>query len=243
MFSSSGGGDVSASTTASVEPPAAKVSAEPRTATVATTAATTRGASKMEMASMAAAARADSVRSASAIVTPPSRMIQAERRAPESAAIPSLPKAPVVAFHPRTVNIASVGAMNVDSIVRSSTKRGRESYTDKVGTGVGVPVSVNSGELLTSSPTIIGRAPLPRFPDALRSVQPEGEVIVRFKVDERGRVDVGSMAVVRSDHELFTDAVRDILPNYRFEPARTPAPESKAVAVWVNLPFKFTAKN
>ena len=66
---------------------------------------------------------------------------------------------------------------------------------------------------------------------------------MRFKVDERGRIDVASMTEVSSDHELFTAAVRDILPLFRFEPARTPPPESKPVAIWVDLPFKFTAKN
>jgi hypothetical protein len=50
------------------------------------------------------------------------------------------------------------------------------------------------------------------------------------------------MIVERSDHELFTSAVRDILPRFRFEPARTHAPESKAVASWVSVPFRFATK-
>jgi hypothetical protein len=50
------------------------------------------------------------------------------------------------------------------------------------------------------------------------------------------------MIVERSDHELFTSAVRDILPRFRFEPARTPAPDSKPVAAWVTVPFRFTTK-
>ena len=65
---------------------------------------------------------------------------------------------------------------------------------------------------------------------------------MRFMVNERGSVDVASMIVVRSDHELFTAAVRDILPRFRFEPARTHAPESKPVAAWVSVPFRFTTK-
>jgi hypothetical protein len=61
-------------------------------------------------------------------------------------------------------------------------------------------------------------------------------------VNEVGSVDVASMIVERSDHELFTAAVRDILPRFRFEPARTAAPESKPVAAWVSVPFRFTTK-
>ena len=105
-----------------------------------------------------------------------------------------------------------------------------------------VPASADVDNAHTP-PKIIGRVPEPRFPDALlRSGQREGQVVVRFMVNELGRVDVASMIVERSDHELFTDAVRDILPRFRFEPARTLAPESKPVAAWVSVPFRFTTK-
>jgi hypothetical protein len=50
------------------------------------------------------------------------------------------------------------------------------------------------------------------------------------------------MIVERSDHELFTAAVRNVLPRFRFEPAHTLAPDSKPVAVWVSVPFRFTTK-
>ena len=87
----------------------------------------------------------------------------------------------------------------------------------------------------------MGRAPDPGFPDALIRTGPhDGQVVVRFKVNELGRVDVASVIVAHSDHELFTAAVRDILPLFRFEPARTHAPESKPVARWVSVPFRFT---
>jgi TonB family protein len=92
-------------------------------------------------------------------------------------------------------------------------------------------------------PKIIGVAPAPRFPEALqRSGRREGQVVVRFMVNERGSVDVASMVVEQSDHELFTAAVREILPRFRFEPAHTRAPESKQVAAWVTVPFRFTTK-
>ena len=51
------------------------------------------------------------------------------------------------------------------------------------------------------------------MPDALlRSGTREGQVVVRFLVSELGKVDVASMVVERSDDDLFTEAVRDVLP-------------------------------
>jgi TonB family protein len=65
---------------------------------------------------------------------------------------------------------------------------------------------------------------------------------VRFIVNEVGRVDVASMIVEQSDHELFTAAVRDVLSRFRFEPAHTLGLESRPVAAWVAVPFRFTTK-
>ena len=118
------------------------------------------------------------------------------------------------------------------------------SDTGRIATEVGLPVSTPaSADDEPIPPKIIGQAPAPRFPNALlRAVRSEGDVVVRFKVNELGRVDVASMIVVQSDHELFTNSVRDILPRFRFEPARTQAPDSKPVAAWVTVPFRFVAK-
>jgi TonB family protein len=123
-------------------------------------------------------------------------------------------------------------------------ERQHASDTDRTGTGerVSPPTSADVNYAVTP-PKIIGRVPEPRFPDALlRSGRRDGQVVVRFMVNEFGSVDVASMIVERSDHELFTAAVRDILPRFRFEPARTQAPESKPVATWVSVPFRFTTK-
>ena len=82
---------------------------------------------------------------------------------------------------------------------------------------------------------------LNHFPDELRSQWRESEVVVHFRVDERGRVDVASMKVLKSDHDLFVAAVREALPRFRFEPARSAAPESKPVADWVDFRVRFAA--
>jgi hypothetical protein len=225
------------------DPISTEVSAAQRTAAavtpVMTAAATTTGSTAIGAAAMAGAARADSLRSAGATPTPKAPVVLAERGAPESAASPSEPSVPLLPFHPRTVKLPTIATMNVDSIVRSSTKQGRESYTDQIGTGGGVSRSANVDDGLASAPTIIGRAPLPRFPDGLHLIRPRGEVVVQVKVGEDGLVDVASMSVMKPDHALFTDAVRNVLPRFRFVPARSAAPASKAVAAWVTLRFVF----
>jgi TonB family protein len=208
------------------------VTAATRTVSTATGAVTLEGAP-----------RADSFRSASATRAPAAPVVQPEQRAPESA--PPEFRAPRVEVHLGPINIPSMpAATSVDSIVRPATERLRASDTDRTGTGDGVSLPTSADVDNARTPAkIIGRAPEPRFPDALlRSGQREGEVVVRFMVDELGRVDVESMIVERSNHELFTAAVRDILPRFRFEPARTHAPESKPVAAWVTVPFRFATK-
>jgi TonB family protein len=137
------------------------------------------------------------------------------------------------------VKIPSVAAPNVDSIVRAATDRSRSVDARPVETPVVTPVKTADLEVPPTPPKLIGTPPAPRFPNALRSTRQEGEVLVQVKVDALGRVDVGSMIVVQSDHEQFTAAVREVLPRYLFDPARTPAPESKPVAAWVSIPFRF----
>jgi TonB family protein len=233
----SGGGSAPVST---------KMSAAQRTtaavAPVVTAAAARTGSTATGEAAVVGATRADSLRSVSARPAPTAPVVQPEQRAPQSA--PPEFRAPRVDVHLGTVNLPSIPAANVDSIVRSTTERQRVSDTDRIATVVGLPVpaSAVSDDTLIP-PKIIGRAPLPRFPDQLlHSVRQDGVVLVRFIVTERGSVDVASMVVLQSDNELFTAAVRDILPRFRFEPARTHAPESKPVAAWVSVPFRFAAK-
>jgi TonB family protein len=94
-----------------------------------------------------------------------------------------------------------------------------------------------------TSPKMIGPAPDLAFPAALlRSGLREGLVVVRFMVNELGRVDVASLVVEQSDQELFTAAVRAVLPRLRFEPAHTLRRPSTPAAAWVSVPFRFTTK-
>ena len=190
-----------------------------------------------------AATYAESLRTASATSAPAAAALQREQRASGKTS-PEL-RAPRVEVHLDSTNLPSMpAAQSVDAIVRSTMDRQRASDTDRTEPRIEVsrPASPDV-ESAHTSPKIIGRAPAPAFPDALlRSGRREGKVVVRFMVNELGKVDVASIIVEQSDHDLFTDAVREVLTRFRFEPAYTLGPVSKPVAAWVSVPFRFTTK-
>ena len=76
----------------------------------------------------------------------------------------------------------------------------------------------------------------PRYPEALRQAAIDGAVLVRFAIDTTGRIDMGSVTVVSSTHELFTRAVRDALSGFRFRPAEIGGHRVRALA---EMPFEF----
>jgi TonB family protein len=217
------------------------------------TAATRSGSTATGAAARVGATRADSRLSVNGTAASIAQAGQAEKRAPESASpqlrLPRV-EVDVLPVDTPSMRVPSISpAPSVDSFVRSATERQRLSDIGRTETGARVsaptaPDVERAGvDTAVTPPKIIGRAPAPRFPEALlRSGHGEGQVVVRFMVNELGNADVGSMVVEQSDHELFTAAVRDILPRFRFEPARTPAPDSKPVAAWVIVPFRFTTK-
>jgi len=77
----------------------------------------------------------------------------------------------------------------------------------------------------------------PRYPESLRSSGVEGRVIAEFVVDEQGRAEEGSVRFVRSDNQLFEDAVRVALRRMRFVPAEVGGRKVKQL---VQMPFVFT---
>lgn len=227
-------------------------SAAPRTgagAPVVTAAALRTGPAATGAAAVVGATHADSLRSANTKLAPTAPpVVRPEQRAPESAS-PEL-HAPRVQIHLDQVNISN--APNLDSLVRSGTERPRAADTERTTTAgtpvlaptpASAPAPADVDAPPPTPPKIIGRPPEPHFPDALlRAGRRDGQVVVTFVVNEFGRAEVATMSVVKSDHDLFTAAVRDILPDFRFEPARTRTREAKAVSAWVSVPFRFTTK-
>ena len=61
-------------------------------------------------------------------------------------------------------------------------------------------------------------------------------MLAQFVVDTSGRVESGSFKVLKSSHELFTQAVRQALPNMKFLPAEVGGRKVKQL---VQQPFQF----
>jgi protein TonB len=79
--------------------------------------------------------------------------------------------------------------------------------------------------------------PGPRYPDMLRSANVEGEVLAQFVVDTSGHADMSTFKVLKSTHDLFTNAVKATLPNMKFFPAEV---GGKKVKQLVQMPFQFS---
>lgn len=77
----------------------------------------------------------------------------------------------------------------------------------------------------------------PRYPDMLRSANVEGEVLAQFVVDTTGRAEMGTFKVLKTSHDLFTNAVKATLPQMRFYPAEVGGRKVKQL---VQMPFQFT---
>lgn len=84
--------------------------------------------------------------------------------------------------------------------------------------------------------TPLRRSTAPRYPDLLRQAGVSGEVLAQFVVDENGLMVPGSFKVLKSSHDLFTKAVKNALPQMRFNPALV---GGKAVKQVVQQPFAF----
>jgi TonB family protein len=89
---------------------------------------------------------------------------------------------------------------------------------------------------------LIGTLPVPRYPAQLRG-EVQGEVRVRFDVDATGRPVMANASVVSSPNPMLTAAVLKVIPNIRFEPARSGGHDSKRIPDVVQLTFQFRPQN
>lgn len=76
-----------------------------------------------------------------------------------------------------------------------------------------------------------------RYPDMLRSANVEGEVLAQFVVDTTGRVEANSIKILKSSHDLFTNAVQQALRTAKYYPAEIGGRKVKQL---VQQPFNFT---
>ena len=153
----------------------------------------------------------------------------------------AMPGVPVAVPSLRRLVLPKVAAPSVDSLMGAAVKVPGNADAEPI-TGGNLLAPAPIEERSVTAPVLVV-APTLRFPDELRAQRVEGEVVVELRVNEKGRVEPSSMRVVRSEHELFTAAVRSVLPRFRFEPARSAAPESKPQPAWVQFRAQFTARN
>ena len=97
----------------------------------------------------------------------------------------------------------------------------------KGGTGSGVvggtgPVTPNQTyfDFQVEKPAeMLSDSPKPKYPSVLESSGIAGEVQAQFVVASSGKADMDSFKVLKSTNELFTQAVKNVLPRMRFSPA------------------------
>lgn len=63
-------------------------------------------------------------------------------------------------------------------------------------------------------------SPKPRYPSVLESSGISGEVQAQFVVRNDGKADMETFKVLKSTNELFTQAVKNVLPRMHFSPAQ-----------------------
>ena len=95
----------------------------------------------------------------------------------------------------------------------------------KGGTGTGVVGGVANTnqtyfEFQVEKPAeMLAESPKPKYPSVLESSGIAGEVQAQFVVSSSGKADLDSFKVLKSSNELFTQAVKNVLPRMRFSPA------------------------
>ena len=96
----------------------------------------------------------------------------------------------------------------------------------KGGTGSGVVGGVANTnqtyfEFQVEKPAeMLQDSPKPKYPSVLESSGIAGEVQAQFVVNSSGKADMDSFKVLKSTNELFTQAVKTVLPRMRFSPAQ-----------------------
>jgi len=147
-------------------------------------------------------------------------------------ALPSMPRTPLVRLDSiaRTSNVSarpSNDSLQVQlSAMVDNTKKAASA------TSVGAPVRSR----------VIGSLPTPQYPQQLLRASVGGEVRVRFDVDTLGRPVMSTFVVVGSPDAQLSAAVRRVIPDIRFEPARTPWPEYRPIVDRVEIGFQFNPK-
>jgi protein TonB len=165
--------------------------------------------------------------------------------APTGVQTPSAPTVPVL-----RIPLPDVGATTLPPI-----EIGGPALPPDPLIGIGVPIggpSTSTGRgskftldgivdvnMVDRAPSIVGNAPIPRYPNPLRESGVAGRVVARFVVDTLGRAEMDGVSIVEASHTLFSEAVKNVLGQYRFTPGTV---GGRKVRTMVQVPFTFTLR-
>jgi protein TonB len=99
------------------------------------------------------------------------------------------------------------------------------------------PATTFQADQVERQVSVLPGAPLPRYPEQLRTAGTEGRVVAEFTVTESGVIESDSVRFVHSDNVLFEESVRKVLKRMRFAPAEI---GGRKVRQLVQMPFVFT---
>jgi len=91
-----------------------------------------------------------------------------------------------------------------------------------------IPPGVAVGEVVYSATLVDARfepaelvsQPMPRYPRAMEAIAMSGRVVIQFIIDTAGTVEVQSIQVLESTHEVFEEPARESVARAVFHPAR-----------------------
>lgn len=171
--------------------------------------------------------------------TPPSREKNATSKTRTDDA-PPLPKPLERQIHvpidiPTTFPPVDLSEHTVDA---SDFVIGEHPTSDVVGTPYGQGGSFTAWQVEKETIPLAGN-PRPQYPSLLQSAHVDGEVLAQFVVDSAGRVEMSTFRAIRSTNDLFTNAVRRALVQWKFQPAEV---DGRRVRQLVQMPLAFRVR-
>ena len=153
---------------------------------------------------------------------------------------------PMVSFYPAEVNGHRVKQLVQMPFQFTLSKSGATNSAPRTGVarltrGDGpVPTTANQTyfefQVEKAASVRATTTPAPKYPAELRAANIEGEVLAQFTVDTAGAAVMETFKVLKSTHDLFTQAVKSALPAMRFNPALV---GGRPVRQLVQMPFQF----
>ena len=155
---------------------------------------------------------------------PPKEVVK-EAPPPEKVVVAPPPKGFQVLRAPVKIDI-KIPEIDLSKAVTNESDFSGKGVKGGVGSGVvgGTgPVSTDQTyfEFQVERPaSMLDDSPKPKYPAVLESSGIAGEVQAQFVVSSNGKADMSSFKVLKSTNELFTLAVKNVLPRMRFSPAQ-----------------------